>query len=106
MWMPAQTTVAALGRRGERGGHEASDGREEEGGIERRGRRLVGPARPGATQGSRAKACERVSPGRVNAKTSRPSATRDLRDEVGRRAEAVEAEAGGTAGPSHRPGSR
>ena len=62
MSMPGADDAPALADGPKRGGHELADGREEQGGVERPGRRRVdGPAHSAPSE--RANACASVSPG-------------------------------------------
>ena len=87
---PAADDRAALRTAASAAGTSAPTGAKMIAASSALGRRLVrAPAH--AAPSERANACASTSPGRVNAKTSRPWRG-DLRDDVRRRAEAVEAE--------------
>ena len=101
MWMPAQTTTPPLTVAASAAGSSAPTGAKIRAASSAAGGAESEPpahAQPSA----RAKACPASSCGRVNAKISRPLRDRDLRDQVRRRAEAVESDARGVAGHAQR----
>ena len=60
MWMPAQTTVPPGATAAQRERHERADGREDDRGVERLGRRARSEPPAHAAPSSRANACGRV----------------------------------------------
>jgi hypothetical protein len=96
MWMPAQTTTPPLRTARNAAGMSDPTGAKISAASSSNGAGAsLSPAH--AAPSERAKACACMSPLRVNAAISRPSMTRDLRDDVRRRAEAVDADAPGLA---------
>ena len=102
MWIPAQTTTPPWRTARERGRHELAGRGEDDRGVELLGRALVGASGPGARRGRARTPASRASPGRVNANTERPSATRHLGDDVRGGAEPVQADALAVAGEPQR----
>ncbi len=101
MWMPPQTTMPPLRTAAQRRRHQGADRREDDRGVERLGRRSSEPPAQTAPR-RRAKAWAAASPGRVKAKTPPALVAGDLRHDVRRGAEAVEAELPRVAGHAQR----
>ena len=91
MWMPAQTTMPPFATRGERRRHELADRREDDRRVELLRRRLVRPPAHSRRARARTPAPPR-RPARVKREDAPALVARDLRDDVRRGAEAVEAE--------------
>ena len=101
MWMPAQTTSPPLRTARSAAGTSVADGREDDRGVERLGRRSSEP--PAQSRRARgAKSCACASPGAGEGEDPPALPAGDLRDDVRRGAEAVEAEPLGVAGQPQR----
>jgi hypothetical protein len=105
MWMPAQTTVPPGTHRAQRLGHQRPHRREDDARVERLRRRSSEPPAQAAPS-SRAKRLRRVVAGPREGKDLSAPATRDLRDDVRRGAEAVQAQPRRASPAMRRRGSR
>ena len=77
--------------RGERGGNERADGREDDGGVERLGRQLVRAAGPDGPEAPRERLSRAIAGPRKRIDVA-VLGSRDLREQMRRGAEAVETE--------------